>query len=88
MTSAHRYSRIVECNDCVTVYSLWVLRLEPVEQGIFVEGSSGSTVTAVELDIGDGVRVLHHLDEPHLVSSGQAAIRGHPVSEIDSVSFL
>lgn len=38
-----------------TSYSLRILGFEPVEQGIFVEGSSGSTVTVVPLDIGDGV---------------------------------
>lgn len=63
-------------------YSLWILRFEPVEQGILVEGSRGSTVAAVALDVCDGVRVLHHLDEPHLVPSGQTAIWDHPVRRV------
>lgn len=61
-------------------YSLWILRFEPVEQGVLVEGSRCSTGTAVTLDIGDGVGVLHYLNEPHFVPSGQAAIWDHPVS--------
>lgn len=55
-----------------------VLGLEPVEQSILVEGSRGHHVALVELDVGDGVRVHHHLDQPRLVSCGEAAIRGHP----------
>uniref|UniRef100_A0A8D3B724 Uncharacterized protein n=1 Tax=Scophthalmus maximus TaxID=52904 RepID=A0A8D3B724_SCOMX len=41
-------------------------------QSVLVEGGSGSTVTVVALDVGDGVRVLHDLNEPHLVTGGQA----------------
>ena len=67
------------CRSCSS-YSLRILRFEPVEQGILVEGSGGSTVAAVTLDVGDSVGVLHYLDEPHLVPSGQAAIWDHPVS--------
>lgn len=63
-----------------THHSLRILGFEPVEQGILVEGSCGGTVTVVSLDVGNGVRVLHDLDESHLVPSGQAAVRDHPVS--------
>lgn len=59
-------------------HSLRILRFEPVEQSILVEGCSGGTVAAVALDICNGVRVLHHLDEPHLVPGGQAAVWYHP----------
>lgn len=36
-------------------HSLGILGFEPVEQGIFVEGSGGGTVAVVTLDVGDGV---------------------------------
>lgn len=55
-----------------------VLGLEPVEQSVLVEGSRGHHVALVELDVGDGVRVHDHLDQPRPVSCGEAAIRGHP----------
>lgn len=50
-------SKAFKSNNCIKKpsYSLRILGFEPVEQGIFVEGSSGSTVTVVPLDIGDGV---------------------------------
>lgn len=51
-------------------YSLWILGFEPVEQCVLVEGSSGGTVAVVSLDVGDGVRVFHHLNKSHLVPSG------------------
>lgn len=51
-------------------HSLWILGFEPVEQSVLVEGSGGSTVAVVSLDVGDGVRALHHLDESHLVPGG------------------
>ena len=66
-------------------HSLGILRFEPVEQRVLVEGSGGGAVAAVPLDVGDGVGVLHHLDEPHLVPGGQAAIWDHPVGEIRSM---
>lgn len=55
-----------------------VLGLEPVQQSVLVEGSRGHHVALVELDVGDGVRVHDHLNQPRLVSCGEAAIRGHP----------
>lgn len=61
-------------------YSPRILRFQPVEQGILVEGCRSRTVTAVALDVGYSVRVLHDFDEPHFVPSGQAAVRDHPVS--------
>jgi len=61
-------------------YSPRILRFEPVEQGILVEGSSSCAVTAVALDVGNGIRVLHYLNEPHFVPSRQASVRNHPVS--------
>lgn len=55
-----------------------VLGFEPVEQRVLVEGSRGHHVALVELDVGDGVRVHDHLNQPCLVACGEAAIRGHP----------
>lgn len=55
-----------------------VLGLEPVEQCVLVEGGRGHHVALVELDVGNGVRVHDHLNQPRLVSCGEAAIRGHP----------
>lgn len=61
-------------------YSLRILWFKPVKQSFLVEGSCGGAVTVVQLNVGDGVWVLHNLNEPHLVPSGQAAIWYHPVS--------
>lgn len=55
-----------------------VLGLEPVEQGVLVESGGGGAVAVVALDVGDGVRVLHHLDQARLVPRGEAAVRDHP----------
>lgn len=60
-------------------YSLGILRFEPVKQGVLVEGSGSGAVAAVTLDVGNCVRVLHNLDEPHFVPGRQAAVRDHPV---------
>jgi len=65
----------------MALYSLWVLGLEPVEEGVLVEGRRGRTVAVVPLDVGDGVRVLHHLDQTHLVPRGQTPVRDHPVGQ-------
>lgn len=58
-------------------HSLWILGFEPVEQSVLVEGSNQyaccchpGTVAVVSLDVGDGVRALHHLNESHLVPGG------------------
>lgn len=58
-----------------------VLRLEPVEQSVLVERSRGCHVAFIQLDVGDGVRVEDHLNEACAVSSGEAAIGGHPRGE-------
>lgn len=58
-----------------------VLGFEPVEKSIFVEGRSCGAVALISLDVCDGVRVFHHLDETRLVPSGQAAIGVHSVSQ-------
>ena len=55
-----------------------VLGLEPVEQSILIEGSRGRHVALVQLDVGNGVRVKHHLDKACAVPSGEAAVGGHP----------
>lgn len=68
-----------ELRSCQSPYSLGIFRLQPVQQGVLVEGSGSGAVAAVTLDVGNCVGVLHDLDEPHLVPSWQAAIRGHPV---------
>lgn len=63
---------------CVRACSPWVLGLEPVEQGVFVEGGRGGAVAVVALDVSNGVRVLHHLDQARLVARGEASIGDHP----------
>lgn len=55
-----------------------VLGLEPVEQSILVEGRRGRHVALVQLDVGNGVRVEHHLDEACAVPGGEAAVGSHP----------
>lgn len=55
-----------------------ILGLQPVQQRVLVEGSSGCHVALVELDIGNGVRLHDHFDQPRLVARGQAAVRRHP----------
>lgn len=62
------------------MHSPWVLGFEPVEKSIFVEGSSGSAVALISLDVCNGVRVFHHLDKTRLIPGGQAAVGDHSVS--------
>ncbi len=55
----------------------WVFGFEPIEKSVLVEGSGGSTVAVVSLDVGDSVRVFHHLDETSFVPGWQASIGQH-----------
>ena len=67
---------------------LGVLGLEPVEDGVLVEGGGGSTGAVVPLNVGDCVRVFHHLDEARFIPGGQAAIRDHPAGGGREVTTL
>ncbi len=55
----------------------WVFGFEPIEKSVLVEGSGGSTVAVVSLDVGDSVWVFHHLDETSFVPGWQASIGQH-----------
>ncbi len=64
------------CDVCVFLRLPLVLLSDPVVQCVAVE-LQRPLQASFTLDLHDGVRVLHHLDETDTVADGQTAIRQH-----------
>lgn len=83
VSSNHHSSPCQSCFKCANSVLPGVPLLEPVEQGVFVEGGRCRHVAAGQLDVGNGVCRRDDLDEPRPVACRQATVWYDSVSRVE-----